>query len=143
MRIFLSLVMLISSMLLAHIAWAAPPAPNHPIIGVWEFTPPDSKCSETYEFKADGTTLVSSGEEIAESVYEISAQPSPIGFYKFDDTITRDNGKKDCAGEITQAGHKVTSFVQIHPSGEMFIMCEAESLDACFGPMKRKRVAGQ
>jgi hypothetical protein len=57
------------------------PKTNHPIIGTWTFAMPDSDCEETYYVRQDGTTLVTSGQEVAESVYEIDDEPSPKGFY--------------------------------------------------------------
>ena len=119
---------------------AAPPHPtakDHPIIGRWVISLPDGSCSETYTFRPDGTTLVTSGEEVAESVFEISAKPSASGFYKWTDKLVKDNGKKDCSGEVTEVGKTVTNFVQFHPSGNIFIMCANESLDTCIGPFKR------
>jgi hypothetical protein len=119
---------------------AAPPRPtakDHPIIGRWTISLPDGSCDETYTFRADGTTLVTSGDEIAETVYEITAKPSAAGFYKWTDKLVKDNGKKDCSGEITKVGQTTTNFVQFHPSGDVFIMCAQENFDACIGPFKR------
>jgi hypothetical protein len=121
-------------------ALAAPPHPtakDHPIIGRWMISLPDGSCSETYTFRPDGTTLVTSGEEIAESEFEISAKPSAAGFYKWTDKLVKDNGKKDCSGEVTEVGKTVTNFVQFHRSGNLFIMCADESLDTCIGPFTR------
>ena len=47
-------------------AAAAPPA-DHPILGIWKLSLPDLGCLETYRFRADGTTLVTSAEEVSES----------------------------------------------------------------------------
>lgn len=119
---------------------AAPPQPTskgHPIIGRWIITLPDGSCSETYTFRPDGTTLVTSGEEIAETVFEISAKPTTSGFYKLTDKLVKDNGKKDCSGAITEIGQTVTNYVQFHQSGDLFIMCADESLNTCIGPFKR------
>lgn len=123
------------------LASAAPPAADHPILGIWRLTLPDGSCSETYRFRGDGTTLVTSAEEISESEFIIPAKPSAKGFYKLEDRLVKDNGKKDCSGQIMKAGAKATHFVHFHPSGAMFVMCAAESLDACIGPFKR--IAGQ
>ncbi len=118
-------------------AFAARVAPGHPLLGTWTFVVADGSCEETYRFRSDGSTFVTSGEEVAESTYEVSAKPSRGGYYKWVDTIVKDNGKKDCGGEVTTPGRAVTSFVRFNPSGEMFIICRAESLDACFGPLVR------
>ena len=113
------------------------PKTNHPIIGAWVFAVPDTECEETYYMRQDGTTLVTSGEEVAESVYEIADEPSPKGYYRNVDRIVRDNGKKDCAGSITKVGTEVTNYIRFHPSGNMIIICRDESLAACFGPLFR------
>lgn len=123
--------------LLAPSAMAAPPAANHPILGIWKLTLPDGSCSEIYRFRGDGTSLVTSAEEISESEFNIPAEPSAKGFYKLEDRIVKDNGKKDCSGEIMKIGARVTHFVHFHPSGALFLMCADESLDACIGPFRR------
>jgi hypothetical protein len=133
--------LLLSSALLACAAHAAPPSASHPILGIWKLTLPDGSCSETYRFRGDGTTLVTSAEEISESEFNIPAEPSAKGFYKLEDRIVKDNGKKDCSGEIMKVGNKATNFIHFHPSGSLFLMCAAESLDACIGPFQR--VPGQ
>jgi hypothetical protein len=110
---------------------------DHPIIGTWRITLPDGSCSETYRIRADGTTLVFSHEEVAESTFVITDQPDKNGFYKEVDTIVKDNGKHDCTGEITKPGRAVTNYLQFHPSGDMFLMCVERSLDRCIGPFVR------
>ena len=136
-----TLTIAILSLVMAAGAHAAPPAASHPILGIWRLTLPDGSCSETYRFRGDGTTLVTSAEEISESEFDIPAKPSAKGFYKLTDRIVKDNGKKDCSGEIMKVGTKATNFIQFHPSGGMFVMCIRESLDACIGPFER--VPGQ
>ncbi|HEX4583851.1 MAG TPA: hypothetical protein VH183_03415 [Burkholderiaceae bacterium] len=124
----------------ASLASADPPRPpktNHPILGTWIFAVPDTDCEETYYMRQDGTTLVTSGQEVAESVYEIADEPSANGFYKSIDRIVKDNGKPDCAGGITKVGAEVTNYIRFHPSSNMMIICKDESLKACFGPLFR------
>ena len=115
---------------------AAPP-PDHPILGTWTLTPANQSCTETYFFKSDGSTLVTSAEEVAESAYDIAAEPSDAGFYRYTDKITKDNGKKDCAGNVTPPGETSVNFIAFHRSGEMFVMCREESLEHCLGPFRR------
>ncbi len=118
---------------------AAPPAPaaNHPILGIWRLALPELRCVETYRFRGDGTTLVTSKEEISESEYRIPDQPSEKGFYKLEDRIVKDNGKKDCAGAIMKVGTQATNFLRFHPSGALFLMCSDETMEACIGPFER------
>ena len=120
---------------------AAAPSASHPVLGIWKLTLPDGSCSETYRFRGDGTTLVTSAQEISESEFSVPAEPSAKGFYKLEDKVVKDNGKKDCVGTVTKVGSKMTHFLYFHPSGAAFFMCAAESLDACIGPFRR--MAGQ
>jgi len=118
-----------------------PTAPDHPIVGTWRITIPlqDGSCDEIYRIRADGTTFVTSADEISESEFEISDAPSQKGFYKLVDTITKDNGKKDCLGEIMQVGQAATNYVLFHESGDMFLMCREERLATCIGPFIRQK----
>lgn len=126
--------------IVANLVGAEPPRKpktNHPILGTWIFAVPETDCEETYYVRQDGTTLVTSGQEVAESVYEIQDEPSAKGFYRNTDRIVKDNGKPDCAGTITKVGTEVTNYIRFHPSFDMMIVCKDESLDACFGPLYR------
>jgi hypothetical protein len=118
-----------------------PPKRDHPIIGTWTLVVPGTDCEETYYMRQDGTTLVTSGEEVAESVYEIDDEPSAKGFFKSKDRLVQDNGKRDCSGEVSKVGSEVTNYIRFHPSGNLMIMCRDESLTACIGPLYR--VGGQ
>lgn len=133
----------LSLMVCANSACAAPrPAPNHPILGIWKLSLPEINCSEVYRFRSDGTTLVTSAEEVSESEFNIPAEPSEKGFYKLEDKVTKDNGKKDCSGAVITVGTRATNFVRFHPSGALFLMCSNESMDACIGPFERVRGLG-
>jgi len=110
---------------------------DHPIIGTWRFSLPDGSCNETYRFRADGTSFVTSGDEVAESEYRIAESPSRNGFYEWVDTIVKDNGKKDCAGQVTDVGRKTTNYIRFDPQGQRFVVCRAENLQTCFGPLRR------
>jgi hypothetical protein len=113
------------------------PKTNHPILGTWIFAVPDTDCEETYYVRQDGTTLVTSGQEVAESVFEIDDEPTAKGFYKNTDKIVKDNGKPDCAGQVTKVGSQVTNYIRFHPSSNMMVICKDETLNACFGPLFR------
>jgi len=118
-------------------ALAASPYADHPLVGSWRFDVPNTGCHEVYRFRADGTSVVTSGAEIAESVYEVAQKPSSKGFYVWTDTIVKDNGKQDCSGQITSVGRKVTNYIRFDRGGQRLVVCREESLDACFGPLRR------
>ncbi|HAK92433.1 MAG TPA: hypothetical protein DCP94_12665, partial [Massilia timonae] len=101
----------VASLLLLSLLGACPPAlaqkgpaADHPILGIWRLAVPATHCLETYRFRADGTTLVTSAAEISESVYTIPNEPDPDGFYRLTDRVTKDNGKPDCSGNVMKPG---------------------------------------
>ena len=120
---------------------AKPVANSHPIVGTWKATVnlPAGHCDEIYSIRPDGTTRASSAEELSESDYEISDEPDENGFYKWVDTVTKTNGKPDCAGSPTPLGDVATTYVIFHPSGDMFLVCVEQSLDRCIGPYVRQK----
>jgi hypothetical protein len=132
-------------MLAASLATAAPPrAPktDHPFLGTWAFVVPGTNCQETYYIRPNGTTLVTSGDEVIESVYEVDDEAGAKGFFKFTDQVVKGNGRKDCSGEVTPVGQKTTNYLRFNPSGDVLIMCRDESMNACFGPMRRVKGTG-
>ena len=137
MRTMLAIIVAGVITALSTLAGAGPLRADHPILGTWKVTFPDGSCFEVYRFRASGTTLVTSADEVSESEFEISDQPSAGGFYKWDDKIVKDNGKKDCSGEIMELGHVATNYIRFNPSGNMFLMCEKEDINTCIGPFIR------
>ena len=125
----------------AALAAAAPPAAppplraDHPLIGAWQITTRDGSCAETYRIDRGGTTLVTSADEVAETRFTLSDQPSAKGYYKWVDTLVKDNGKKDCGGQVTKPGKTTTNFIKmINEAGTAFVMCGAEDGKQCIGP---------
>ena len=125
-------------------AHAAPEGPRagHPLLGIWVLHVPHSTCTETYRYRADGTSLVISRLEVSESEYHVPAQPDAQGFYVLDDRVVKNNGKEDCSGETVKVGAAVRNYLRFHPSGDMFLMCFQESMGSCIGPFRRVVGAG-
>jgi hypothetical protein len=126
--------------LLGAAAVAAPPASaptvlraDHPLIGAWALKSPDGGCTEIYRISREGTSLVTSADEVAQTRFQVSDRPSAKGYYKWVDTIVKDNGKKDCSGQVTKP-HTTTSYVLMNESNNAFISCQNESTRACIGP---------
>ena len=137
MRLLLGLGL--SLALICQGAGAAPPAANHPIIGIWKLTLPDGRCSETYRFRG---RRHQPGHQRARGVGERIRHPRRAqrqGLLQARRQIVKDNGKQDCSGEVMKVGTQATNFVLFHPSGEMFLMCASESMEACIGPFERVR----
>ena len=115
----------------------APTAPlraDHPFLGAWQLTRSDDQCAEVYRIDRSGHTLITSADEVAQSNFTMSDQPSPRGYYKWVDTLVKDNGKKDCWGQVTKPGKTTTRYVLMNPAANRFILCAAEDGKQCFGP---------
>lgn len=139
MRILLFLTVLLCSLFSAH---AAEPLPSghapHPLTGSWSWTLPGKSCTEQLHYRANGTRQGSSGEETTKSSYEVTALPSLLAFYRLSETVTDSNGKRDCSGDLHNAtGEPVIRFIQFSPKKDQLIICREETLNACFGPLKR------
>ncbi len=132
-----ALVLLACAAGLASPVAAAPLRADHPLIGAWQITARNGACAEIYRVDRGGTTLVTSAEEVAETRFTLSDQPSAKGYYKWVDTLYRDNGKKDCSGQVTQAPRTSTRYILLNPGADRFIMCEAEDGKQCIGPFFR------
>lgn len=133
------LMMLACAVFGAAASSASPVRADHPIVGTWRFVLPDGSCQEIYRMRQDGTALITSASEVAETEFVIDDKPDKNGFYKTSDKIVKDNGKKDCTGQVSEVGHTVASFILFHESGNMFLMCLEASMDACLGPFVRVR----
>jgi len=96
-------------------------------------------CYEAYTIRPDGTKLSESAQERNESVFEISLSPSAKGYYRWTDKVTKGNGKLDCGGSTTELGHVAVNYVRIHPSGERFLLCEAEDVKSCYAEFRRRQ----
>lgn len=119
--------------------FARTPLPeSHPLVGTWRIDLPDQKCFEEYIVRSDGTKSSQSAEERNESEFMISLIPSSNGFYKWTDRITKNNGKLDCSGSNTALGHVAVNYVRLHPSGQRYLLCEAEDMKSCYAEFYRK-----
>ena len=115
----------------------APVAPlraDHPFLGAWQITRRDDACAEVYRIDRSGHTLITSADEVAQSTFTMSDRPSTKGYYKWVDTLVKDNGKKDCWGQVTKPGKTTTRYVLMNPAADRFIVCTAEDGKQCFGP---------
>ena len=110
----------------------------HPLIGTWRIDLNNVNCYEIYQVRPDGTSTVTSGEEVSENEFDIALLPSSAGYYKWVDKIVKDNGKPDCMGSITPVGDVATNYILLHPSGKKFLMCQEENTNSCIGPFIRQ-----
>lgn len=119
-------------------AASATKATAHPLVGTWSWTLPGKTCTETWQYRADGKRLGTSGEEVTQGDYQVPTKPTTTGFYPLTETVTSSNGKRDCSGDLHADGDEsVIRFIQFSPKQDQLIVCKAASLEACFGPLKR------
>ena len=114
---------------------------NARLVGVWSWTRPVDKCTDTYEFRADGTLSLTSGAERTENTYRLQAKPYPgTARYMLVINTLRDNGGADCLGAaVDDSGQSTTVYIQFDTSGTAgFIVCKDPLSAACVGPMQRK-----
>lgn len=114
-------------------------SPTHRLFGKWSWTYSKNNCTEVYDYRADNTSVVTSGEEESESHFTIADKPDLSGFYRMTDVVTKSNGRAGCDGEPggTPVGHEVTIYILFHPKRDEMLICEQPSFDACFGPLRR------
>jgi hypothetical protein len=119
-----------------HLAVAGPLRAGHPIVGAWRLELDDA-CVEIYRIGRDGHAHITSAEEVAEAEFTIDDEPGADGFYASVNRIVKDNGKRDCAGQVTQPGKAMPAFILFHPSGDQLLMCRDRDMRACIGPLVR------
>jgi hypothetical protein len=134
-QIVLGVVM--AGLCVANVAHAGSERVRHPIVGNWTLDVPSLSCHEVYHIFGNGTSLVTSADEVSESRFEITDRPSQAGFYKWVDLVTKSNGGKDCLGNVTPVGHRAIKYVIFDRSGNRFLICNAQNLKACVGPLVR------
>ena len=136
----LKLLFITSLMAITPLLHAAGPAalPVHPLIGTWTWTLFGGSCTETFQYRPNRVMLGTSGQEVVEKSYEVSALPDAQGFYRLVETVVRQNDKKDCSGALLEGpGEQSIRFIQFSPARDRLLMCQIASLAACFGPLKR------
>lgn len=135
--------LLSGSLAAAGLAQAAPASTNRAIpsaphlAGTWHWTD-QAQCSETYEYRSDGSGAVLSGDERSEMAYVFDPQESDTGFHKLEATILKDHGGTDCAGTKEDDTNRLyTVYVKFSPEGDQHIVCMTPEVKQCFGPLRR------
>jgi len=123
----------------ANVGDAVSNSPTHRLYGKWAWTYEKNNCTEVYEYRSDNTSIVTSGEEVAESRFTITDKPDLNGFYRMTDKVTKSNGHTGCDGEPggSPVGDEVTIYIIFHPKKDEMLICQDPSLNACFGPLRR------
>ena len=109
-----------------------------PLLGNWQWVNSENSCTETYQFNADNTVQIISGDEISDAEYHLSDKLTDRGFYTLTLKILKDHGGQDCAESLADnTGDVYHKFVMFHPSGEQYVSCDKETIEECVGPLKR------
>jgi len=113
--------------------------PDHPLLGSWTWTVPTNGCTERYSYRANGTMLATSGEQVVQTTYRVSFRPSAKEFYRIDEKVSTDNAKQDCTDQPPHdtTGEQNTIYARFDRTGNAMVMCRDESMNACFGPLRR------
>lgn len=123
----------------ATIANAADSSESLPLYGKWSWTYVKNNCTEVYDYRSDNTTVITSGEEQAESSFTISDKPDLNGFYRMTDVATKSNGRTGCDGEPggTPVGDTATIYITFSPTKDEMVICQEPSFNSCMGPLQR------
>ena len=117
---------------------AAEDAGSSFVHGKWQWTRRENRCTETYEFRANGSVTIQSGAERTDATYELDVRPDTVGFYKLKMKVLKDHGGRDCADSDTDdTGTENTNYLLFEPGRTMMIICAVPRLERCFGPLKR------
>lgn len=109
----------------------------HPIVGKWQWTRDVNKCTEVYDYRPDGSLHVVSGEEVTESIYDISPQSDSNGFYTLNVKTVKTNKGRDCSDGGGGDDQSYTNYIIFHRTQPFHLACYKPSLDQCFGPLRR------
>jgi len=119
-------------------ATGSKPVEAHSIVGKWQWTTEETNCTETYEYRADGSLSVTSGDEVAEVTYDISSRPDSKGFFLLNGTPAISNGGKDCTDRPAGTQQPAFSvYIIFHPTEPLHLVCEGPTVERCLGPLRR------
>jgi hypothetical protein len=108
------------------------------LVGTWRWSREGDQCTETYEYRADGTGSITSRDERSLHRYRLSAQPSMGGFYTLTSEVLRDYGGKDCAElDEDDTGRTYTLYLLMSTDRDAHLLCYEQSQQRCFGPLRR------
>ena len=113
-----------------------PSAVEQLFVGNWTLSLTNAKCTESIEFRVDGTAHVVSGSEDSISGYAIAEIPQRPGDYAWFDWMLKNNGQPDCRGNLIPVGDKAVIYMLPFPTGGYELCRRADRAD-CIGVMRR------
>lgn len=108
------------------------------LVGRWQWTRQDNQCTETLEYRADGTSSATSGDEHTEDRWTLSPWLPGSDSFRLTLTTTRDDGGRDCANRTNDdTGATVNVFLRFASDDALMVVCYTESGNRCYGPLRR------
>jgi hypothetical protein len=106
------------------------------LIGKWSLS--EGGCTDTYEYRANGTFSGSSGEERLEGRYSVESLAGGKASLKVVRTVESDNKRVDCSGSTKdQTGSQDTRYLVLDGK-DKFHVCLSPAGERCFGPLVRQ-----
>ena len=106
------------------------------LIGKWSFS--EGGCTDTYEYRTNGTFSGSSGEERLEGRYSVESVAGGKASLKVVRTVENDNKRADCSGSTKdQSGSQDTRYL-VFGGKDKFHVCLSAAGERCFGPLIRQ-----
>lgn len=131
-------LMLVALSIPGHVAAADVAAISHQIIGKWQWTSAASKCTETYDYRPDGSVSVASGDQELIGTYSVSEGQNTQGYYELRIEVSKVGGARRCPGNpLSSDASPHTAYVIFHRTQPLHLICETPGLDKCLGPLRR------
>lgn len=106
------------------------------IYGLWGMKIPNTMCTEYYNFKTSGQTVIRSADETSTGIYEYQPSDNNKEIGKLALQIKYDNNQKDCSGQqINQTG-EISQYLIHWKDKNNIQFCDAEAKQ-CFADLKR------
>lgn len=108
------------------------------IVGLWQWTDP-AACSESYEYRSDGSGQVISAGETTDVSYVLSPVPVADDFFELTVTILHNSGGKDCLGQdADDTGESYRVYLRFDLGEDRHLVCYRPDPGQCFGPLHRQ-----
>lgn len=109
------------------------------LVGTWRWQRKDTRCGETYEFRADGSATVLSGDELTANRYEFDPVRLPNGRHRLVISVLQDLGGRDCADNSRDSTGDVYRNSVVVLDTDIILICLGEDeMFKCFGPLRRR-----
>jgi hypothetical protein len=121
-----------------HAVWASAEPIAHQVVGKWQTTRSADGCTETHDYRSDGTLVVISGARETTSTYTISDRQNAQGYYELKVQPLKYNDAPRCPGSpLSSDAAPHAAYLIFHRTQPLHLICETPGLDKCLGPLRR------